>query len=245
MENTRHYVNTYPCEPGAACYCGSNKPFEKCCASDQIDRDPPHGIRVIPNFLNVTDCRRLVRYAEKQKGHWLMVRDDAKSRPGHHVEKRDKGRVTQQVDMSKHSNFINEHFRLGLQQHAVPFFGSIDWIEWPYMLRYKVGGAYGAHSDAEQFDKAAGRHYKVQDRDVSMLLYLNDDYTGGELSFTRLNYTYKPVAGDMVLFPSSTLFKHRAHTVKTDRKYALVSWSSLSSSPKLFPQTSASPRIKF
>jgi predicted 2-oxoglutarate/Fe(II)-dependent dioxygenase YbiX len=146
--------------------------------------------------------------------------------------------------MSRHSEFINEHFCDGLKQHAVPKFGPIDWFEWPYLLRYKVGGKYGAHADSEVLDKNIGRYYKAQDRDVSMLLYLNDDYTGGELTFTRLNYTYHPTAGDLVMFPSGTLFRHRAHTVNTGRKYALVSWSSLRASPKIFPHESASPRVK-
>ena len=244
MSSRRYYVNTYPCDPRLACYCGSGRAFGDCCASQRADRDPPQGVQIVPGFLSDKDCRRLVRYADKQPGRWLTVRDEEKSRNGQHVWKRSSIRITQVVDMSKFAEFINEHFREGLKRHAEPVYGPIDWFEWPYLLRYKVGGKYNAHADSEMLDKEAGRYYKAQDRDVSMLLYLNDDYTGGELSFTRLNYTYRPTAGDMVMFPSGTLFKHRAHTVETGRKYALVSWSSLHAVPKLFPQQSASPRVR-
>jgi len=244
VNSRRHYVNTYPCDPGLACYCGSGRAFGDCCASQRADRDPPRGVLIVPDFLTDRECRKLVRYADKQPGRWLTVRDEEKSRNGQHVWKRSDSRITQVVDMSRHADFINELFREGLKRHAEPVFGAIDWFEWPYLLRYKVGGKYGAHSDSEILDRESGRYYKAQDRDVSMLLYLNDDYTGGELTFTRLNYTYRPTAGDMVMFPSGTLFKHRAHTVETGRKYALVSWSSLHAAAKLFPDHSASPRIR-
>lgn len=239
----RHYVKTYPCDPALPCYCRSGKAFGECCASTQPERAPPKGVHVVPGFLSDKDCRRLVRYADKQAGRWLTVRDEEKSRDGRHVWKRSDVRITQVVDMSRHADFINAHFRAGLKQYAEPVYGPIDWFEQPYLLRYKVGGKYVAHADSEIYDKAVGRFYKAQDRDVSMLLYLNDDYTGGELTFTRLNYTYHPTAGDMVMFPSGTLFKHEAHTVEKGRKYALVSWSSLRAAPKLFPGESASPRV--
>lgn len=241
--SSKHYVSPYPCDPKEPCYCGGNKPFGKCCGLDSAVREPPQGVIIIPEYLAANECRRLVRYADKQKGQWLMVLDEKKSSPGRRIEKKDPARITQQVDMSKHSNFINDLFKEGLQRHAVPLFGPLDWFEWPYLLRYKPGGKYGAHSDAEQLEKATGRYYKAQDRDVSMLLYLNDDYSGGELTFTNLNYTYTPRMGDLVMFPSGTLFKHRARTIDSGRKYALVSWASLRSSPKLFPQASASPRL--
>ncbi len=243
MSTPRHYVDVYPCEPEGACYCRSGRTFAACCANPAADRAPPHGVRIVPDFLSDKDCRRLVRYADKQKGTWLTVRDEEKSRDGKHKWVRSKERITQVVDISKHADFINEQYRLGLQRHAVPVYGAIDWFELPYLLRYKVGGEYVAHSDADVFDDSVGRFYRVQDRDISMLLYLNDDYTGGELTFTRLNYTYTPRAGDMVMFPSGMLYQHRAHVVETGRKYALVSWVSLHSSPKLFPHSSASPRV--
>jgi predicted 2-oxoglutarate/Fe(II)-dependent dioxygenase YbiX len=244
VTNQRHYAKPYPCDPALACYCGSGKAFGECCGSQKAEREPPYGVKIVSGFMSDTDCRRLVRYAEKQPGRWLTVRDEEKSRDGQHVWKRSKDRITQVVDMSKYADFINEQFREGLKKYAEPAYGPIDWFEWPYLLRYKVGGKYGAHADAEVLDKEVGRFYKAQDRDISMLLYLNDDYTGGELTFTRLNYTYRPTAGDMVMFPSGTLFKHKAHTVETGRKYALVSWSSLHASPKLFPRQSASPRVR-
>jgi predicted 2-oxoglutarate/Fe(II)-dependent dioxygenase YbiX len=240
----RVYVPRFDENPELPCYCRSGRSFGDCCGSLREDREPPKGVTVVHQFLPLPECRRLVRFADKQKGRWLMINDAEQSTPEKMVEKRDPDRVTQAVDMAKHQPFINELFSRGLRRYATPEYGVLDWFETPYLLRYKVGGIYAAHSDAEQAEPQTGRIYRAADRDVSALIYLNDDYQGGELRFTKLNYTLQPKAGDLVIFPSGMLFKHESRPVKVGRKYALVSWASLRASRKLFPQASHSPRIR-
>lgn len=42
----------------------------------------------------------------------------------------------------------------------------------------------------------------------SALLYINDDFEGGELYYPELNFSYKPVAGQLVLHRGRMPFKH-------------------------------------
>ncbi|MEZ5501812.1 MAG: 2OG-Fe(II) oxygenase [Halioglobus sp.] len=240
----KYYVKPFHCNPLQPCYCGSNSPFGECCAAQGEQRQPPRGVLVVHNFLALPECRRLVRYAQKQKANWLMVRDEEQSTPKKFVEKRDPGRVTQQVEMDKHQVFLNQTVRRALVDVATRTFGAADFFETPYLLRYRVGGKYGEHADSETYDPEKKLFYRVADRDISILIYLNDDYVGGELTFRRLNYTYHPVAGDLVMFPSGNLFLHQALSVSRGTKYALVSWASLKSSPRLFPGASRWPPIR-
>lgn len=240
----KYYVKPFHCDPAQVCYCGSNLPFGECCAAQTPGREPPRGVEIVHGFLPLADCRRLVRYAQKQKANWLMVRDDEKSTPEKFVEKRDSGRVTQQVDMSKHQGFLNDIVRRALVEVASRKFGAPDFFEVPYLLRYKVGGKYGQHADSEIYDPQKGLFFRVADRDISVLIYLNDDYEGGELTFNRLNYSYHPVAGDLVLFPSGNLYLHQAQRVTRGTKYALVSWASLKATRKLFPGASRFPPVR-
>lgn len=241
---SKHYIQRFHCDPELECYCGSGKPFGQCCAAQAPDRPPPVGIHVVHDFIPPQDCRRLVRYAEKQKGHWLMGRDPEKSSKDKLVQKRIAGRITQQVDMSKHQKFINESVRNGLVQHAQRRFGPMESFEIPYLLRYKIGGRYDKHADAERYDEEARLWYRSADRDVSLLIYLNDDFEGGELNFSRLNYTYRPRAGDVVMFPSGNLFLHQAMEVTRGTKYALVTWAALKATPKLFRGATRNPPIR-
>lgn len=240
----KHYVKPWHFDSAQPCYCGSKLSFGECCASQQPGRPPPKGVTVVPGFLPLADCRRLVRFALKQKANWLMVRDEEKSTAEKFVEKRDSGRVTQQVEMYKHQGFLNEIIRRALVEVAGRMIGAPDFYETPYVLRYNVGGKYGQHADSEIYDPEKGLFFRVADRDISVLVYLNDDYEGGELTFNRLNYSLRPAAGDLVLFPSHNIFLHQAQRVTRGTKFALVSWASLKSTRKLFPGASRWPLLR-
>jgi len=95
-------------------------------------------------------------------------------------------------------------------------------IEPPQFLAYPVGGHYIEHNDCENFEN--GRWVRIAPRDISILFYLNDNYTGGELEFTQLGLTIKPKAGMMIAFPSYKEFAHKVHPVQSGTRYSLVSW---------------------
>lgn len=57
---------------------------------------------------------------------------------------------------------------------------------------------------------------------VSLVGYLNDDYSGGEIAFPTYNITIKPEKGDLIVFPSNYMFMHRAMPVEKGIKYSVV-----------------------
>ena len=57
---------------------------------------------------------------------------------------------------------------------------------------------------------------------ISAVIYLNDDYEGGELIFPRFNLTIKPKAGDIVVFPSTFIYEHSSEQIISGNKYAVV-----------------------
>lgn len=85
----------------------------------------------------------------------------------------------------------------------------------PYnILKYQTGQEYIAH-----YDGATGTG-----RAVSPILYLNNDYTGGELEFVHFGIKIKPAAGSLFVFPSNYPYAHIAHPVQEGTKYAIVTW---------------------
>jgi Rps23 Pro-64 3,4-dihydroxylase Tpa1-like proline 4-hydroxylase len=99
---------------------------------------------------------------------------------------------------------------------------NIKHIESPQFLYYKTGGKYDIHNDSE--DWVDGKLNRVCERDVTILLYLNDDYEGGELELPDWGCTFKPKAGTLIAFPSYIEFRHRVHPVTKGKRYTLVSW---------------------
>jgi predicted 2-oxoglutarate/Fe(II)-dependent dioxygenase YbiX len=88
------------------------------------------------------------------------------------------------------------------------------WHEKYNMLRYRGGQEYKAHYDG---DTAGGRC-------VSAILYLNNDYKGGEVEFVNFGIKIKPEPGMLLLFPSNYAYTHIAHPVLEGTKYAIVTW---------------------
>jgi hypothetical protein len=62
-------------------------------------------------------------------------------------------------------------------------------------------------------------------RRISYSLYLNDDYTGGEINFPRFGISYKPTIHDMVVFPASYVYNHSVSMVTEGTRYCIVSWT--------------------
>ena len=76
-----------------------------------------------------------------------------------------------------------------------------DHFEQLQVVRYEPGQEYKAHWDAcweddkcVEFMKQGGQRY------ATFLLYLNDDFTGGETEFPLRNIKVKPVKGKAALF---------------------------------------------
>jgi hypothetical protein len=63
-------------------------------------------------------------------------------------------------------------------------------------------------------------------RTVSAIVYLNDNYDGGELHFPRLDdLTIKPEAGDVIVFPSTFIYQHESKPMLRGNKYSVVAFT--------------------
>ena len=94
------------------------------------------------------------------------------------------------------------------------------------MVRYGEGQQFVTHLD-ENYDMP---------RTVSLTMYINNDYTGGELEYVWFNKTYRPQAGDIVIFPSNYIFSHKVHKILSGIRYAVVrfyKWKTLTDFPKM------------
>jgi len=103
--------------------------------------------------------------------------------------------------------------------------------------KYYTGTYMGSHFDQLDGDKTLR---------YSLVMYLNDDFEGGEISFSLNDYEnndamrpfedyedernskiidfgIKPKAGSVIIFPSSAPYYHTAHLVKSKFKYMVPS----------------------
>ena len=105
--------------------------------------------------------------------------------------------------------------------------------------KYMPGTFMGSHFDQQEGDRRLR---------YSMVMYLNDDYEGGEISFNvkdgvltstddaasedfnsplnhdRIMFHVKPKAGSVIIFPSTDPYSHTAHLIKSGSKYMVPSF---------------------
>lgn len=79
-------------------------------------------------------------------------------------------------------------------------------------VKYMPGKYFKVHADH-------GPYYACT---ISAVVYLNDDYEGGELHFPRQEITIKPETGDIILCPSNFVYEHSSLEIKSGTKYCVV-----------------------
>jgi len=128
--------------------------------------------------------------------------------------------LTDAANINEELRLINNKFfeltfsAIGFYKESLGIEESIYWNEGCNVLKYQTGQEYKAHYDGNTETK----------RSISPIVYLNSDYTGGEIEFVNFNITVKPEPGMLLLFPSNYAYRHIAHPVKTGTKYAIVTW---------------------
>lgn len=91
--------------------------------------------------------------------------------------------------------------------------GNVDQVS---ILKYEKAGYLPEHIDQG-----------ISSRVLSVVAYLNDDYEGGEITFTSVGnggITIKPEAGSAVFFPSNYVGSHKISEIKNGIRYAVPNW---------------------
>lgn len=237
MANPQQYRAPFPPGRSEPCFCGSGRRFKHCCGSADPMRPVPHGIEIVENFLSPDECREWVEFAATRPSSRLRIIDWKAEDPSV-ARKLDDQRVTERVDMGgdRDQQLRELVERIYVSDIAKRLGRSFAWFESPQVLKYKVGGFYEAHADADSYDPERGLWRHHVDRDISLLLYLNDDFEGGDLQFEYFNFRIRPRPGMLVWFPSDARYFHRANPVESGTRYAVVSWAALADTEKLYDQ---------
>lgn len=139
-------------------------------------------------------------------------------------ETTNENRKTKIIEIPNHiiNNIKNTIFTIHELYLKKIYNSKIKNIENPQFLRYDIEDHYIEHNDCEDF--VNNKIKKIIDRDISVIIFLNDNYEGGELEFTNLQLSIKPKAGMMIAFPSYMEFSHKVHKVTKGTRYSIVSW---------------------
>ena len=84
--------------------------------------------------------------------------------------------------------------------------------------KYSKGGFMSKHCD--NIHHSHGQQYGYPH--VSVLLFLNDDYDGGE--FVVADETYVTKKGSSLIFPSNFMFPHEVKPITNGTRWSVITW---------------------
>lgn len=115
------------------------------------------------------------------------------------------------------SDVFTKRYGIGITRKPINTLHFVKWIQ---------GMSSGLHADCQAHDgtpASAGNFHKYN---ISILMYPNDNYVGGEITFPDYDIVIKPRAGDLVIFPGNNYYKHTVEMVESGVRYTMPSWYS-------------------
>ena len=218
----------------------------RCCGIKKRERNPPAGITIIRDFFEPKALRALEKKLKKLPKAPLGTVDPNAGDTRNIVIRKDPARISETIVTDSASQArLNSMVCTAITEKIQPITReTLTYIEIPHVLYYKKGGKYDKHTDSEQFDPEKNQFYQIKDRHFSFLIYLNDDYEGGNLKFNFLNYMYRPKAGEAVCFPSGHIFTHQSTPVRRGYKMAIATWGIVEEGARIGTPITAKTHIK-
>ena len=245
----------------APCVCGSGRRFKSCCgkidagfwsenaigrlpgaddAAKSVENEPQSSFMDdLPRGVFVSSVDLLSLPSEIVKLPTVGSAKIIDSESG----RANPQRVTDTVALGTFQAQVSSLVENLLTGPVATFYGvRIASYEEPHILRYNGGGYYRPHSDNEAWDNDSRSWERVINRDISILVYLDSHYLGGELVFPNFRYRLQPRPGMVVAFPSDHRYLHGAMPVLSGTRHAVVSWATIQS--KGTPALPLPPRSK-
>ena len=195
--------------------------------NDILVENLDYGINLYRNAISQEDCQRLIKMLEeeislkKQGIQWHGATVNGKDIPTSHARncydlkfKRDQvGKYIAHSDVLKECyDIVDVGLNKSLRHYESVWNFNINYKEAFNFVKYLPGEFFKIHADH-------GPYYTCT---VSAVVYLNDDYEGGEIEFPRHDITIKPKTGDIILFPSNFVYEHASLNISSGTKYAVV-----------------------
>eukprot|EP01084_Bolivina_argentea_P074460 135082_1 len=169
---------------------------------------------VVEKFISSGVCNSLIRYFESNINL-------TKSNINNYYDGRivyysdiDNNKMIKNILQSAVENALDllvDHYDISRELHP-------DTIQ---IVKWYEGQNLGEHSDAFYVDGTPNYSFY---RKYTMIIYLNNNFEGGEFQFTKRNVTIKPETGKLVAFSAGLYDMHKVNKVLQGNRYTIAAW---------------------
>jgi len=191
------------------------------------DKNKDIGFQEIDNFLTPEECNTLINYMETNP----CIIEQSMVDKGTFI---DSGKINLTDRNSKQCWISGKDLNIVKEiQRRIRAYINIDgnnghdyMQEKLQLVKYTPSGFFKSHYDEKQ------TLFHKYNRDATFLIYLNDDYDGGETQFTNLGIRIIPKTGKAIYFKNISLLdkrilfysKHEGMNVTNGTKYIANLW---------------------
>ena len=160
-------------------------------------------IKVINNFVSEEECKNIIKFItlfktpKEQTIQW-----DNEFKP-----------VTVRRDYNDEKSA--HKYKEEVQNIMEDFYGVKLIFKSTNISRWDEGNKLDLHVD--DLGPTSGNH-------MASLIYLNDDYEGGEIYFPTHNFSLKPKTGDLIMFPGNMHYAHGVKAITSGSRYTIPMW---------------------
>ncbi len=175
---------------------------------------PQNKIIEIPNFVTPEAAVRMINYIESYSEIWGDIAFYGSSGMGIHP---DDPRLAEYDLPPMYFDSLRKKFQEAIES----VFERPVKANTSHAQKWDVGGFAAPHSDNSDFD---GHPNAFEINKYVGILYLNNDYEGGELYFPDHNIEFKPAAYSYICFPGGVENIHGVKEITKGVRYTMVSF---------------------
>lgn len=206
----------------------SNRYPDRVIANNILVENPALGLNIYRNVFSLNDSSRYIRMLESNldgsKGYrWSQAQVTNSTTPikrardcvDFKYKQENLGpRDNNNAELLDLHEEIYQKLKLCIDDYAQYWGINVVYYEAFNFVKYEGEGThFNIHAD----------HGPAYNCTVSAVIYINDNYEGGEIKFPRLdNYVHKPRVGDIAVFPSNYIYEHASLPMKEGTKYCVV-----------------------
>lgn len=168
----------------------------------------------IPNFVDKDTAKSMTEYFEYYSEMWGPIAFYGSSGMGLHHSDEELKKYNLPTDFFQK---IQEKFKESVEL----VFGRKVKANTSHAQKWDVGGFASPHSDNSDFE---GVPNSFQINKYVAVLYLNDDYEGGELFFPEHDISIRPTPYSLIVFPGGVENIHGVSEITSGVRYTMVSF---------------------
>jgi hypothetical protein len=150
-----------------------------------LEKNKDYGIKVFENFVTDDECNYLMNFLDNVQDSSVSASNERK------------------ITLRPESEII-KNILLKVLEKIKKDFNNEDLFITSYMISsYNIGYSMGVHVDTEGMREC---------NKISMVLYLNNKFSGGDIIFPMINFRHSPKAKELVCFLSEP--EENAHGVE-------------------------------